>query len=263
MSKHPAGALSFLSSGEAAPSRAAAFDVLDAQQREVHQAFRQGFDDPRQLLEWTHAAGAVSLGYVDNDWYPRVFGDWWTVAGFLNSEQRRQDLAEPPPANPMAHRERHLQRELLPAFRSAIGLLRTKATEWDEHQQPSQSNAQRFLAMRPRLHQVAVGQHRALRRALGAGTADSLQSRQDVTDWARTVVQVTTGAVPRQWIDRVTRPGGVWFALLTGDSGRSLLLTRLARDLLPAFNQALQDAAQRGVEQVESDAGVDQSPLSQ
>lgn len=238
-----------------------AFDVLDAQQAEVHDAFREGFESPQSLLEWMHAAGAVSLGYVDNGWFPRVMGDWWTVAGFVTDPELRDDLATHPPANPSSIREQHIQQELLPAFNSAIGLFRMKANEYEEHQAPESSDDQRWLAMRPRLHQVAVAQHRVLRSALGADDADDLEDRQDVTDWARTVIQTTTGTVSSEWLKRVTKPTGAWFDLLTGDVGQAVLLSMVAEELMPSMNAALNEAAQRGNEEIESGRDVDQSPM--
>lgn len=255
------GALSFIGSRDLPPSRAVAFDVLDAQQSHVHRAFRAGFETPRRLLEWMHAAGAVSLGKIDDGWYPDVMGDYWTVAGFMTDPDLRQRLATHPPHNPESVRERHLQQHLLPAFNSAIALLRTKANEYQEHQAPDRPEGQRYLAMRPRLHQVAVSQHRALRAAVGAPGAPSLEGRTDVTDWAQSVVGVTTGAVSNDWLQRVTRPTGPWFDLLTGDGGQAVLLALLADDLLPAMNAALREAGQRGNELVEDTGGVDQSPM--
>lgn len=228
----------------------AAWDVLDDQQAAVHDAFREGFPTVRSLVEWCHAASAVSLGFVDDDWAGELVADWWAVAGLLSDPDRRDALSTSPPSSPSTVRETIVQRDLLPAFNSAIGLLRSKAVEHDERA-VERHNAQRFLAMRPRVHQVAVAQHRLIREALGAATADEIETRRDVTRWARTVVQTTTGAVSSEWLETVTRPSGLWFALLTGDSGRVVLFRKLASELLPAMNAALHDAAKRAAPELE------------
>jgi hypothetical protein len=259
----PGGALAFLANtGESPPARAMAFRVLERQQADVHDAFRAGFGSVGELVEWLHAASAVSLGYVDDEWVSSVVGDWWLVAGLLDDADRRQALTEHPPARPAMVRERQLREHLLPAFNSAVAFLRANAeTHAEQDVERAGQRRQRFLAMRPRVHQVAVAQHRLLRRALGAPEADPIATQQDLTDWARAVVQVTTGAVSSEWLRTVTRPTSLWATLLTGDSGRAMLYALVASDLLPAMNAALHDAAQRGSEEIEDPTGVDQSPL--
>jgi hypothetical protein len=237
-------ALGFLgNSTDIPPARTLAFRVLEHQQAEVHEAFRGGFGGVGELVEWLHAASAVSLGFVDDDWFGSVVGDWWLVAGLLDDADRRQALTDHPPSRPAMVRERQLRRYLLPAFNSSVAFLRSKAEDHAEQDVGRGGEArQRYLAMRPRVHQVAVAQHRLLRQALDAPGAEAITSQQDLTDWARTVIQVTTGAVSTEWLRTVTRPTSLWATVLMGDSGRALLYSLIASDLLPAM-------------------GVDQSPL--
>lgn len=228
-----------------------ALPTVRAQQQDLRDRLRDGFADRREILLWQHAVATVSAGQVDDDWHRKILSDRWRTAALLSDPAARDRMAEHPPTAEHARSERQdiVQEDLIPAFRSALGQIRKWAGDYtDTAEGINGTDRQRFIGMRPRLHQLAVVQHRVLRRALDeADDHPPIQSREDVLEWVDAVVFATSGLVSDTFVRDVTAPLGEWWRPLTQDRGTVLELL-LVSDVLPPMNRALRDAAERAEE---------------
>lgn len=221
--------------------------TLRAQQRDLVTSLRQGFESRRHALMWTHAVGVLSLGHVRDDWYSDLLGDRYRVGALLEDEDARSRLCEHPPSDTSAGfiRDQLQQDALAPAFQDARAEVRAAASDYTEGDGGvGDPDRQRFLAMRPRLHQIAVAQHQALREAFGV-----FESRRQVLDWADFIDYATLSYLPGDFPRRVSAPASDWWHVLTSDERSVWLELRLAETVLPACNNALREAMQSGTEE--------------
>jgi hypothetical protein len=242
---------------ETDPSWTPALPALRAQQQDLRDRLRAGFEDRQSLLMWAHAVGAVSAGHVRDAWYRELLTDRWAVAACLTDESAREQLTDHPPTRTQGAslREDIIQEDLSAAFQAALKELRKHAGDYtDDEDGVDNVERQRFLGMRPRLHQVAIAQKRALEWALGnevriGGVSyDGFDSRSDVLDWGEYVVFATTGLVPDGFGRRVASPLSDWYAELTRDGSSVWLEMLLAEEVMPAMNAALRDAVKSAEE---------------
>jgi hypothetical protein len=221
--------------------------TLRAQQRDLIQSLRSGFQNRRHALMWAHAVGVLSLGHVSDEWYAELLGDRYRVGALLADTEDRADLCSHPPSDSSATfiRDQIQQDALAPAFQDARAEIRASASDYTEGEggvgDPSR---QRFLAMRPRLHQIAVAQHQALLEAF-----DDFESRREVLDWADFLDYATLSYLPGDFPSRVSSPTSDWWHVLTSSERGVWLELRLAETVLPAANNALRDAMQSGTEE--------------
>lgn len=222
-----------------------ALPVLESQQEDLKEMLRQGVESRRDLLMLTHVASAVSAGHVPNAWFKDVLNDRWTVAACLADEEARKSLCAHPPSESeaMSKRTDIIQKTLSPSFDSALTNLRQHAADFiDEDDGIDHVDRQRFLALRPRLHQFAVKQHTALRWAFGdAEDHDPIQTRADALEWANKV-SAGCGRYLTGFASEVANPVKNWWPALMLD-GDQYLVTLLAERVLPAMNQLLRTAA--------------------
>lgn len=223
-----------------------ALPTLRAQQRDLRKRLRDGFDDRVDLLMWSHAAAATSTGHVPDAWFGRLLNDRWMVAACLSDESRRVKLCgDKAPDDDAAASVRLdiVQDVLSPGFQTALSSVRQRAMDHtDDGQGVKNTDKQQFLAMRPRLHQIAVAQHKALRQAFGLGDWEALSSREDVIEWSDYCGYAAAGFLSRDFTGRVASPLGEWWGSLTNDRGAELV-SLLASEVLPRFNAALRVSA--------------------
>lgn len=231
----------------------AAEDVLSYQQSRVHERFREGFATPIEAFLWMHSAGAVALGYIDEDWYRETvtLPNWWEFSALVADPAVREHMSDRPPGERSAQavRNEYIENVLLPAFDRAMGVIAGSTDEYldgDQGGAAVETDRQRYLAMRPRVHQRTVRQHRALRRAFGE--LGGLESREDVDRWAMEVSQSAGGGIGENWIDKVTTPSGAWQTELRSEGPSALLLLWLSSEVLPPMMVALRSAAKRSSE---------------
>jgi len=219
-----------------------ALPTLRVQQQELRERLRDGLEDRRAILMWSHAAAAVAVGQVPDGWFGDLVNDRWTVAACLADESKRVGLCgrnSPDDEQAASVRMDIIQNTLSPAFQSALGTVRERAGDvTTDRDGVKHMDRQRFLALRPRLHQVAVAQHKALRQAFGAGDWDPLDSREAVIEWCDYVGYSCAGFLERDFTTRVASPMGQWWGSLTEDRGAELE-SLLAAEVLPAMNAAL------------------------
>lgn len=223
-----------------------ALPTLRAQQRDLRERLRNGVDSRIDLLMWSHAAAATSTGHVPDGWFSDLLNDRWVVAGCLNDPDRRAALCgdrSPDAAAVESVRLDIVQDVLSPGFQTALSSVRRRAMDHtDDGQGVKNTDKQRFLAMRPRLHQIAVAQHKALRQAFGLGDWEPLSSREDVIEWSDYCGYAAAGFLSREFTSRVASPLGEWWGSLTNDRGGELV-SLLAAEVLPRFNAALRVSA--------------------
>lgn len=224
-----------------------ALPTLRAQQRDIRSRLRTGFESRHELLVWSHVAAAISVGRIPDGWFSRLINDQWTVAACLDSpSQRRQLCGEtaPSPSEARTERTRIIQDILSPAFQKAVDVIRAQSNDFtDEQDGVRHTDRQRFIAMRPRLHQRVVDQHRALRAPFGEG----VRSQADAVEWADEVAYAASGHLPRDFTATVCNPMSQWWTALANEQ-TAVLDSMLAEDVLPAWNSALRTASSNAEE---------------
>lgn len=219
-----------------------ALPTLKAQQEDIRQRLRTGFEQRHDVLLWAHVASAISVGRIPDTWFNDLVNDQWTVAACLRDEDQRKVLCQeraPTDAEARNERTQIVQDVLSPAFQRAVDVIRAQSGDFtDEQDGVRHTDRQRFIAMRPRLHQRTVDQHRALREPYAGG----IESQADVVEWADSVAYAASGHLPRDFTTRVASPMSQWWDALANERG-NVLDSLLARDVLPAWNSALRTAS--------------------
>lgn len=229
--------------------------TLKAQQKQLVERLREGFENRLHILMWTHAVGALSLGFVDDAWFSELLGERYYVGCLLADQADREALCGNPPDENSARfiRNKVQQDNLAPAFQRARGEIRSSSGDFIEGGGVENPERQRFLAMRPRLHQMAVEQHEAIREAF-----TPFQSKREVLDWADDLDYATLSYLPEDFAQQVAAPASDWWYVLTHDDRDVWLQLRIADTVLPAANKALRDAMESGTEapSTMNDSGV-------
>jgi len=225
-----------------------ALPTLRAQQRDVRSRLRSGFESRHELLVWSHVAAAISVGRVPDEWFSHLINDQWTVAACLDSHAKRERLCgdtAPSPEEARTERTRIIQDVLSPAFQKAVDVIRAQSNDFtDDQDGVRHTDRQRFIAMRPRLHQRVVDQHRALREPFGES---GVRSRADAVEWADEVAYAASGHLPRDFTAKVVNPMSQWWTALANEQ-TTVLDSMLAEDVLPAWNSALRTASSNAEE---------------
>jgi hypothetical protein len=230
-----------------------ALPALRAQHREMRHRFLGGFDSRRDLLLWAHATTAVTVGRVPAEWFAEMINDRWMVAATLADESRRAELTNSPPDDEQAHSVRMdvVEDTLSPAFQSAVKTMRIHAGDYvEESGGLDHVSRQRHIALRPRLTQLAVSQHKALRWALGSGDWTPPSNRDEALDWADYVGYACAGTLPEDWARRVASPLGEWWGPLLKSRG-PMLESLLAAEILPKMRDSLRMAGRDAEEMAE------------
>jgi len=224
-----------------------ALPTLRAQQRDIRSRLRTGFGSRHELLVWSHVAAAISVGRVPDGWFSHLINDQWTVAACLDSHAKRERLCgdtAPSPSEARTERTRIIQDVLSPAFQKAVDVIRAQSNDFtDDQDGVRHTDRQRFIAMRPRLHQRVVDQHRALRTPFGEG----VRSQADAVEWADEVAYAASGHLPRDFTSKVCNPMSQWWTALANEQ-TAVLDSMLAEDVLPAWNSALRTASSNAEE---------------
>ncbi len=193
-----------------------------------------------------HAAAAVSAGQLPDEWFVSILNDRWRLGACLRSQQVRDALlgdAAQTESQAQAVREDIIQNTLSPAYQSALRVLERQANDFlDDREGINHVDRQKFLALRPRLHQYAVTQHKALLWSLGHSDFDPIKGRDVAAEWADYVGYACGGRGDRIFSQRVTTPLGEWFGALIDDT-EEYLITLLADDVLPVMNRTLRAVA--------------------
>jgi hypothetical protein len=218
--------------------------TMRAQQRELIDRLRSGFTSRREVFYWAHAVGVLSWGWIRPNWYADLLTDPFMVAALLRSRETREQVAQQPPTDAGAETLRtDMETTVLqPAFQRARQDLVDAAGDFDPSSDTNPSE-QRYIAMRPRLHQVALDQHDALSRAF-----ETHDARESVVDWLDALDNAAPGAFPPEFFRRVTTPTSEWWVVLTADTPGVRLEEKLAEEVLPRLNATVARAVETGSE---------------
>jgi len=218
-----------------------------------------GFDSRRALLEWLQQLTTRTLGEIDTDFY-RKLGRQFRVDPQAGTSQDRVLLAclltpeartrhkEVPESTAREVRRRLAASQILPARHRAVRRLRKDAGEYiggDARDKEHDPLEQRFIAMRPSLHELDERQADVLGRLL-----DGLETRESIIDWSNDLELATHGEIPEQWATRAYKEDSTAAVLLDADEraarGRELLA---AYHIIPHFNEGVSTLAGRAGEE--------------
>lgn len=236
-----------------------ALTKLSQDQRDLLGDFIDGFPDRASFVTWTARAVVQTLGEIPDDWYlSRAFspGDLSVLVVGPGRDRWTDTEAESLSAEKAAACRRGIvSLDLLPAFRDAYRSVRWNATEYiqDEYDslQPD-ADVQENPAMRPALGLLGDRQSWTLRTCL-----DGFESVDALVTWSHMLTDATAGEIDETlardlYSDRATRrmlvthpndvPGGPFFRE-----------SFAAKFLIPAFNAAARELAERAGELAESE----------
>lgn len=221
-----------------------ALPVLQAQQTGLRKSLREGFENREEILLWTHAAAAISVGHLEPSFGRRIVSDRWRVATLLKSESDRERMCANPPSEEIARSERQsiIQADLSPRFQEALSTMRGSAADYTDDEGVEHLDKQRFIAMRPRVHQLAVAQHETLCWALDRAERQAVQDRQSVQKWLDYAGYACAGALPDRVFQNALSPASDWWGALIADD-KQHLISLLAEDMLGPMTDALYVAA--------------------
>ena len=211
-----------------------------------------GFDDRREVLEWAQELVIQSLGQLQDSWFPETIVNPLTVSVLL--EEPYGPVEEISPEVAVEIRRGMVANDLLPAFHAAHRLFRWAAVERTDHlddhgdgddPDPIDPSAQAFPAMRPAFGELHGQQQEALDALL-----EGFGSEERLLLWTLQLVGSSYAEISREdavapYFEREIRSH-----LLepTDLEDRFIRESWAAEFLLPAFNRAANELAQRASE---------------
>lgn len=233
---------------------AAAMDTLRSHQQDVREQLRAGFRSRQAILLWQHRCGALTIGRIRDGWYRSILNQRWDTAALLADHAARDRLCSDPPPNRLARKYRYdiIQNDLIPGFQEALSVARKLAIDYSETGDHAPvPERQRYIFMRPQLDDLYESQRDVLLWALGwteeVEDRDPITGREDLIEWADATIYATNGLIEPGFAARVATPASEWWGPLMRSRGPTLELL-LASQVLPEFNRALRDAAERAKE---------------
>lgn len=243
------------SAGVDAPTRPAT-TKLTHDQADLVVDLLDGFDDRRDLLEWAQDLVIQSLGQLEDSWYSRTLTNPAILTILLGrpygpiSEVDLEDLD----ALAAEIRRGIVAKDLLPAFHAAHRTFRWAAVERIDHlddegqgndPEPIDPAAQAFPAMRPSLGELQGQQAAALTKLL-----DGFPTEERLLLWSLQLVGASYAEIDREdaeapYFERELR-GHLMEP--TSPEDRFIRQSWAAEFLLPAFNRAAHELAQRAAE---------------
>jgi hypothetical protein len=234
-----------------------ALHALRVHQEGLRERLVDGFASREAVLQWAHAVSVVSLGQVDDGWCHDLLSDPWRMAALLADEQARQRVTAHAPSDEQAQSERTdiYGETLLAGFNGAVSLLADQKVEHDDEGLSLEDvQRQRWVMLRPALHEVATRQRRVLAWALDLPDCDRapLRNRGDVHRWGQELVFAADGDVDDELLRRLASPAGLWLDALINPQSAMLELL-LAEDVLPLFNETVRTVTKTGLEQPDTE----------
>lgn len=240
---------------------AAAMDTLRSHQQDVREALRGGFSGRKAIFLWQHRAGALTIGRIHDGWYSSILSQRWDTAALLDDPELRESMCSNPPTDRTARKYRYdiIQNDLIPGFQKALSVARKLAVDYSEAEDRAPvADRQRYIFMRPQLDDLYETQREVLLWALGrtAGLEDRqpITGREGLIEWADETIYATNGLIEPGFAARVATPASEWWGPLTRSRGPTLELL-LANRVLPEFNRAIRDAADRAKEAAAEESG--------
>lgn len=248
------------------PPRPAAAKLAYDQAR-VLVAVLEGFHSRADLLDWMQDLTIHSLGALPDDWYAEVAADSAMVSALLGrpwgtlSQSDHDDL---PPEFADEVRRGLVVEDLLPAFRTAHREFRWSAGERVEFLDDETDDAPRvdpteqsYPAMRPSLGHLRDRTEWALESLL-AGFDDETE----VLIWVQTVTAAVHAEVDEATVKGAYFQRPIREAMLGNAENAAWVREAWAAEyLLPAFNRATAEVADRAGEVISGESAGNQDPL--
>lgn len=248
-----------------APARPAAAK-LSTDQARVIVWLLDGFDDREEMLSWMQSLVIQSLGALEDDWYADVASSSVLVSAMLDRPwgTMREDFDDLPPNFAAELRRGVVVEDLLPAFRQAHRDFRWSAGERVEFLDEESENddairvdprEQQYPAMRPSLGQLAERMEWALSKLL-----EGFENPDALLLWVQSVTAIVHAEVDEEAIQGAYFETPVRDHLLgEGDEAEFFRTAWAAEFLLPAFNRAAREVAERAGEVIAGEQEADQS----
>ena len=211
-----------------------------------------GFEDRRNLLEWAQELVIQSLGQLEDSWYPELLTDTVMVSVLL--EEPYGPLEELDLELAAEVRRGIVAMDLLPAFHAAHRSFRWAAVERTDHlddekdgdaPDPIDPTDQEFPAMRPAFGELAGQQKATLTHLL-----DGFETEERLLLWTLQLVGASYAEIPKRDAEAPYFEDPLKDHLLkpTTPENRFIRQSWAAEFLLPAFNRAAHELAQRAQE---------------
>jgi len=240
----------------------ASLDTLSDDQAELFDELESGFATRVDVVLWLHKVSARTLGMADDQLALDVLRNRYRLAAMLEDPRARARLSSNAPDDDRARRERKMlaNDELLEACRDAMQFLGRHADEHVGGYAGEDLGPQRYLAMRPALHDTVSRQRGAIKRVLGRDDSypRGLESGRDVERWVRGVIRSVKGS--DAGISQAATWDLSWRTTLTADPTSPTLHLHLADRVLPIMNRTIRESATGSREQVEKESG-DHGPM--
>lgn len=224
--------------------------------RESEQALLEGFGSRREILLWTQEVAVRLLGELPQSWFhqmarqfrgiPSSERERTLVSALLRPQYRTRPLAEP---KAREFRRQLSARTIRPAAHRAFRELRADAGEYvdDGSDDKHAPGKQRFIAMRPAIHELYGHQRTTLTSLL-----DGFDNREEILDWGHDLELATHGEIDEEFVTRCYGERSTRRHLTNTDGsdrrGRELFA---AHYLVPVFNRGVRDLAGRAKEQAD------------
>jgi len=226
-------------------------------QHDILLAFVDGFDDRRELLEWSQRAIVATLGELEEEWATDLAMSRSDLSVLITSERRQAWVEDEPPRSSTAatYRRALAAEDLVPAFRSAFRKMRWSAVEYvnddDDSLQPDPS-IQKHPAMRPALSEMSDRQEWSLERLL-----EGFDDQDQLMSWVLRTVEASHGEVDGELAaDLYNETHTRRMLVVDGDDqehGPFFRESLAAVTLLPAFTRAARKLSERAGELVEQE----------
>lgn len=237
-----------------APTRPAVSKLATDQARVIVWLL-DGFDDRVEMLAWMRELTIQSLGSIDDEWFARVASDSTVVSALLGEPWgtlQQDGVGDLPPEFASEIRRGMVAEDLLPAFRQAHKEFRWSAGERVEYldeegemdSERIDPREQQYPSMRPALGELAERTEWAL-----ASLLAGFENRGALLLWVQSTVAIIHAEIDEDEIRAAYfHTPSREMMLERGERGRFLRTAWAAEYLLPAFNRATREVAERAGE---------------
>lgn len=225
-----------------------------------------GFESREAVLLWLQELAISTLGQVATPRYADFAHEFRpdtnanegvVLASFLNSKARTRDLADDVARSA---RRQWWANVIVPVQSNSMRALRKDAGEYvgkmqddtPDHDEAGERIDNETRHQRPALEELHTFQQKTLQRLLG----DALDDREAILDWGEDLVlatrgePITDGRSPGELIrDLHNDPSGDRIMCSTQPAWVRHRQTWICRQILPAFNRAVQDLTKRTAEE--------------
>lgn len=243
-----------------------ALETLARQQREMLRSWIAGFDSRAGLLRWCHEATVATLGQLEPEWHKERLMRLSELSTLIVTDERERFLEPEKLLDADTARQYRVAlaaEDLIPACEAAIRSIRWSTVERaaddddSEHVRVDIDN-QTDPAMRPGLGETAERQQWVIDRSL-----DGFDGLEEIVDtWVPVAIQASLGEIDPDLGAAFWREAPLREMFIDRDdrAARFYRESFAAIELLPAFNLAIDELADRAGEAIAAGETTDHSP---